>query len=47
LKWFNPINGQWQQSVSMTANSEGTLSMPAFPQNEQIASRDWAAKITL
>jgi len=47
LHWFDPINGQWQQSVSITANSEGSLSMPGFPHDEQIASRDWAAKITL
>ena len=47
LKWFDPINGQWQKSVSMTANSEGPLVLPGFPQDEQIASRDWAAKITL
>jgi len=47
LKWFDPINSQWQKPVSMTANSEGTLSITAFPQNEKIASRDWAAKVLL
>ena len=47
LHWFDPMNGKWQKPLSITANSEGTLSMPSFPQDEQIASRDWAAKITL
>jgi len=47
LSWFDPMTGQWQKPVSITANSEGTLAFPGFPQNEQIASRDWAAKILL
>ncbi|RVT45314.1 DUF4038 domain-containing protein [Rheinheimera sediminis] len=47
LNWFDPINGQWQKPLSISADSEGTLSMPNFPHNEQIASRDWAAKILL
>jgi hypothetical protein len=47
LKWFDPLNGQWQKAISITADGEGTLSVPTFPQSEQIASRDWAAKITL
>lgn len=47
LKWFDPLNGQWQKAISMTADSEGILSLPHFPQNEKIASRDWAAKILL
>lgn len=47
LKWFDPLNGQWQQSVLIAATSEGTLSIPGFAQNETVASRDWAAKITL
>ena len=47
LKWFDPSSGKWQKSISITADSEGTLKLPSFPQNEQIANHDWAAKIFL
>jgi len=47
LKWFDPMNGKWQKAISITADNEGTLSVPSFPQDEKIASRDWAAKIIL
>ncbi len=47
LKWFDPMNGQWQKAISITADGEGILSVLSFPQDEQIASRDWAAKILL
>ena len=47
LTWFDPLNGKWQKAISITADSEGTISVPSFPQDEQIASRDWAAKILL
>lgn len=47
LTWFDPINGQWQKAISITADSEGTIDIPSFPQNEKNASRDWAAKILL
>ena len=47
LTWFDPINGQWQKATSITADSEGNIDIPGFPQDEKIASRDWAAKILL
>jgi hypothetical protein len=47
LTWFNPMNGEWQKAISITADGEGTISVPSFPQQERIASRDWAAKIVL
>ena len=47
LQWFDPLNGQWQKAISITADSKGNIVMPSFPQDEKIASRDWAAKIWL
>lgn len=47
LTWFDPINGQWQKATSITADSEGNIDIPGFPQDEKNASRDWAAKILL
>jgi hypothetical protein len=46
LTWFDPINGQWQKPMSVVADSEGAITVGAFPQGEQTSSRDWAAKIT-
>ena len=45
LTWFDPLNGKWEKPISITADTEGTLSLQSFPHDEQIASRDWAAKI--
>ena len=45
LTWFDPLNGKWEKAISITADAEGTLNVTSFPQNEKIASRDWAAKI--
>lgn len=47
LTSFDPLNGQWQKAISITADSEGNINIPSFPQDEKIASRDWAAKILL
>lgn len=47
LEWFDPISGEWQEAISVTADSEGTVALSAFPQDEPAASRDWAAKMTL
>jgi hypothetical protein len=47
LTWFDPISGKWQKPSSITANHEGDIHVLNFPQGEQIASRDWAAKILL
>jgi hypothetical protein len=45
LMWFDPLNGKWEKVISITADTEGTLNVTSFPQDEKIASRDWAAKI--
>jgi len=45
LTWFDPLNGKWEKAISITADTEGTLNVTSFPQDEKIASRDWAVKI--
>ena len=46
LSWFDPMNGQWLQPSSLQSDDNGTITLPSFPENESINSRDWAAKIT-
>lgn len=46
LSWFDPMNGQWLQPLSLQSDDNGTITLPSFPENESINSRDWAAKIT-
>lgn len=43
--WFDTQTGEWQKKQTLEANSDGTLVAPSFPNNERVASRDWAAKI--
>lgn len=45
LEWFDPLTGSWLAAVSIAADSLGNISLPAFPQGEKVASRDWALKI--
>jgi hypothetical protein len=47
LTWFNPLNGDWHTAMPVRADAQGTLRLASFPNGEQIASRDWAAKIRL
>ena len=37
------VNGK--KTISITADTEGTLNVTSFLQDEQIASRDWEAKV--
>jgi hypothetical protein len=47
LTWFDPLDGDWHKAIPVTADAHGTLRLASFPNGEQIASRDWAAKIRL
>lgn len=47
LKWFDPLTGKWEKPLTLRADDEGTLNLQSFPQQESVASRDWAAKISL
>jgi len=43
--WFDPRSGVWSRTIDLTAGPDGTLEAPAFPEGENVAVRDWAAKV--
>jgi len=43
--WFDPRNGDWSKAIAVTADAQGVINTPAFPQGGREASRDVAAKI--
>jgi hypothetical protein len=45
FRWFDPCNGQWQNSVTIKADEKGVLVLPPFPDNQNPSTTDWAAKI--
>jgi len=44
--WFHTQTGEWQEAVTVHADAGGELALPAFPGGADLASSDWAAKIT-
>jgi len=48
LCWFNPRTGQWiEQGRTLAADSQGELSLPAFPGGLDRSDTDWALKLKL
>lgn len=52
VQWFDPMTGEWHKTIAVVTDSYGKLDLPSFPeqtfetdQGQQIAERDWAAKI--
>lgn len=45
FQWFDPINGEWKEAVILKSDRRGKAMIPSFPDNENLSSRDWAAKI--
>jgi len=45
FQWYHPVTGQWQGSVPMKADDNGTLLVPDFPERNNRPANDWAAKI--
>jgi len=43
--WFNPRTGHWCNADLVTANAQGTIDLPPFPDNND--QQDWALKLTL
>jgi len=43
--WYDPRNGAWGEPVELTADADGAVRLPAFPDGTEIASTDWAARI--
>jgi hypothetical protein len=47
LQWYNPVNGRWLDAITFTSAADGTIQLPAFPQDSARSHQDWAAKIKL
>jgi len=45
FQWFHPVIGEWQEKMLIKADDNGVLRVPDFPDREDRASNDWAAKI--
>lgn len=43
--WFNPRDGQWGATLTLTTSPEGTLTAPPLPRGDPSLSNDWAAKL--
>jgi hypothetical protein len=43
--WFDPREGAWRDAADLTADAQGALQLPAFPEGADVAGTDWAAKI--
>jgi hypothetical protein len=46
LHWFSPAKGEWQESIIIQTDKAGKLVVPFFPDRQNPAVIDWAAKIT-
>jgi hypothetical protein len=47
LTWYNPRSGEWGETVSLKADPQGRMQLPAFPGSGDVAEADWAAKIVV
>ena len=47
FQWFNPSTGQWLKEIKIETNEKGVLTLPAFPDNQNLSIIDWAAKILI
>ncbi len=45
LHWFDPVNGEWRNPVSIKTDKKGILVFPDFPDKQNPSVIDWAAKI--
>lgn len=45
FKWFNPSTGQWLKKIKLKSDDKGVLTLPNFPDSQNPAATDWAAKI--
>jgi hypothetical protein len=48
LNWFDPISGKWlEDSLILSTNDTGVLSINNFPDGGKISTRDWSLKMLL
>jgi hypothetical protein len=45
FQWYDPVIGEWKENLLIKADGEGVLRVPDFPERENRACNDWAAKI--
>jgi hypothetical protein len=45
LYWFDPLNGEWKNPVTVKTDNNGLLALPEFPDKQNQSVIDWAAKI--
>ncbi|MBN1636399.1 MAG: DUF4038 domain-containing protein [Deltaproteobacteria bacterium] len=45
FQWYHPVTGEWKENVLIKADDNDVLRVPDFPDRENRASSDWAAKI--
>ncbi|MGD8787055.1 MAG: DUF4038 domain-containing protein, partial [Phycisphaerales bacterium] len=46
FQWFNPRTGQWGPGIKIRTDGKGKLKPPEFPNRQNPADIDWAAKIS-
>jgi hypothetical protein len=45
FQWYHPVTGEWKEYVLIKADDNGVLRVPDFPDRENRAFNDWAARI--
>lgn len=45
FRWYNPVNGQWNDAVQLNSDAEGELNLPDFPARDGRENSDFGAKI--
>ncbi len=45
--WYNTRSGQWLENSTVTTDAQGIAQLPSFPGGGDVATIDWAAKLTL
>lgn len=45
--WFDTRTGEWHPPVTLRPDASGVIQIPSFPGGADVASTDWAAKITV
>lgn len=45
--WYNTRTGQWLDASTVKTNSQGIAQLPSFPGGGDVATTDWAAKLSV
>lgn len=47
VTWFNPISGDWLNSLNIKSSDAGVIELNAFPDGTKKSKSDWAVKIRI